>query len=79
MKYETWRQRAAPIIANVISKVGTTDLKTLRSKLREAYPFGFRTNYPYKVWCDEVNRQLIALKVKSPKPLPTDPNQFSIF
>jgi len=48
MKYLTWRERAAPIIARVISEVGTTDLKILRSELREAYPFGLREYYPYK-------------------------------
>ena len=68
-----------PIIAHVISEVGTTDMKTLRSKLREAYPFGLRQSYPYKTWCDEINRQLVSRKVKAPKAMPTDPNQITLF
>ena len=79
MKYLTWRERAAPIIARVISEVGTTDLKTLRSKLREAYPFGLREYYPYKTWCNEINRQLISERVKAPKAIPTDPDQITLF
>jgi hypothetical protein len=79
MKYLTWRERAAPIISRVISEVGTTDMKILRSKLREAYPFGLREYYPYKTWCDEINRQLISEKVKAPKAMLADPDQITLF
>lgn len=79
MKYLTWRERAAPIIARVIPEVGTADMKTLRAKLREVYPFGLREYYPYKTWCDEINRQLISEKVKAPKAMPADPNQITLF
>lgn len=79
LTYKTWRQRATPIIARVISEVRTTDLKALRRKLREAYPFGLREYYPYKTWCDEINRQLISEKVKAPRALPTDPDQITLF
>jgi hypothetical protein len=30
----------------------------IRRALRDAYPFGERAMWPYKVWCDEVRRQL---------------------
>ncbi len=53
-----WRQQAAPIIARVIAEVGRDDEKKLRSALREAYPFGERAMHPYKIWCDEVRRQI---------------------
>ena len=79
MKYLTWREQVAPIIARVISEVGTTDLKTLRAKLREAYPFGLREHYPYKTWCDEINRQLNPEKVKAPKAMSADPDQNTLF
>lgn len=54
----TWRDQAAPIISDVIRRVGREDKKSLRNALREAYPFGERSMYPYKVWRDEVRRQV---------------------
>jgi hypothetical protein len=54
----TWRGKARPIIAGVIARVGTADMASLRKALRAAYPFGPRENFPYKVWCDEVRKQL---------------------
>ena len=49
---------AAPIIAEVINDIGRDDMKELKSKLREAYPFGLREYHPYKIWLDEIKRQL---------------------
>ncbi len=54
----SWRDAAAPIIARVIAAVGRDDEKALRRALHDAYPFGQRHYWPYKVWCDEVRRQL---------------------
>jgi hypothetical protein len=54
----TWRSSAGPKIARVIAEVGTEDMKALRKALREAYPYGERKYWPYKVWCDEIRRQL---------------------
>lgn len=54
----TWRDIARPIIARVISEVGTEDMKLLRAALREAYPFGERRYHPYRIWCHEVRVQL---------------------
>jgi len=54
----SWRDIAAPIIADVLWKVGRQDMKALRKALRDAYPFGQRKMHPYKVWCSEVKRQL---------------------
>ena len=53
-----WREHAASIISKIISEYGTADLKLLRQKLREAYPYGLRQYHPYKIWCDEIKRQL---------------------
>lgn len=44
----TWRQIAAPIIADVIRNVGTNDRTALKAALRAAYPFGPRKYHPYK-------------------------------
>ena len=71
----TWRTHAAPIIARVIAEVGTDDMKALRKALREAYPFWERKYWPYKVWCDEVKRQIqkrLSREVKLP-PSPPGP------
>lgn len=54
---KTWRDSAAKIIAEVISKVGLDDAKALRKALREAYPWGPRKQHPYKIWCDEIRVQ----------------------
>jgi hypothetical protein len=53
----SWRDVAGPIIAKVIAQ-NRGDPKALRRALRDAYPFGERAYWPYKVWCDEVQRQL---------------------
>lgn len=54
----TWRDHCRPIIAEVITRVGTADRKALRKALREAYPYGDRDYHPYKIWCDEIRVQL---------------------
>lgn len=35
-----------------------TDREALKKSLLLAYPFGLKENHPYKVWLDEINRQL---------------------
>lgn len=54
----TWRDMARPIIARVIQEHESDDIRSIRRALREAYPFGERKYWPYKVWCDEVREQL---------------------
>ncbi len=54
----TWREQCSPIIAEVIKTVGTDDMKVLRKALRDAYPYGERRMWPYKVWCSEIRKQL---------------------
>lgn len=57
MTTSIWRTHAAQVISSVINDIGLSDQKALRKALREAYPFGERKYSPYKIWCDEVNRQ----------------------
>lgn len=33
--------------------------KGAKAALKEAYPFGQRAYHPYKIWCDEVRKQLV--------------------
>lgn len=54
----SWVEQAEPIVAEVIRRVGRSDIKLLRKELASAYPFGERTNQPYKAWLAEVRRQL---------------------
>lgn len=54
----SWRDDAAPIIAEVITRVSREDMKVLKKALRDAYPYGERANHPYKIWCSEVRYQL---------------------
>lgn len=59
MTAQSWRDRARPVVAATLAALppdATTQDK--RRALRDAYPFGERAMWPYKVWCDEVRRQL---------------------
>lgn len=56
--YESsWRRISAPIIRRVLSETEENELAR-RKALRDAYPFGERRYHPYKIWCDEIQRQL---------------------
>lgn len=75
-----WRNRAAPIIQEVIGRVGRDDLRALLKALHEAYPFGERRMHPYKTWRDEIRRQLNGRQQpQSPAPPPIAPGQLSLF
>jgi RNA polymerase primary sigma factor len=58
MAWTTWRNDCAPIIADVIKRVGKDDPKALRKALLKAYPYGQRSRHPYKIWRDEIRQQL---------------------
>jgi hypothetical protein len=73
---QTWRSIARPIIAETIKKVGTGDEKVLKKALREAYPFGERAYYPYKVWLDEIK---VQTGKKKGTPMPADPRQKTLW
>jgi len=67
----SWADRAAPIVGEVIRRVGRSDQKALRKALAEAYPFGERANTPYKAWLSEIRRQL-GHPLKTPKADPAN-------
>lgn len=69
----TWRNVARPLIARVIAEVGTEDAKALRQALRDAYPFGQRKYWPYKVWLDEIKHQLAPTPARTIPPGPDGP------
>lgn len=74
----TWREILAPTIARVIGEVGASNDKLLRQALRKAYPCGERAMWPYKVWCDEIHRQL-GTKKKPRRVRVAMENQASLF
>jgi hypothetical protein len=58
MSRSSWRDIATPIIRRVVEENGTADMAKLRRALREAYPWGKKRMHPYRIWRDEVKRQL---------------------
>jgi isocitrate dehydrogenase kinase/phosphatase len=53
-----WRAKARAVIRQVMADHPKADPKELRRLISEAYPFGERKYHPYKIWLDEVSRQL---------------------
>lgn len=79
---KTWREQAAITIRKVIIETESQDMHLLKARLREAYPFGVRKYHPYRIYLDEVKRQLglrRTLKRKSPLPELVPPEQGRLF
>jgi hypothetical protein len=69
MKSQSWRDRARPIIAEVLRMTAGKDENIIRAALFDAYPFGERKRYPYHIWLDEIQRQR---KMKRTRPKTKD-------
>ena len=54
----SWREICTPIIQETLILNEGKPETEIRAALRAAYPFGARQYHPYKVWCDEVRKQL---------------------
>ena len=61
-----WRTKARPIVNEVMDRVGIEDMKGLRAELRNAYPFGQKAMFPYKMWLKEIKFQIAARKRPPP-------------
>lgn len=72
MGIETWRDTAKRTIARVIQENPDADYKTFKKKLKDAYPFGRREHFPYKVWCEQ---QKLTLDTLYPEKKRVDPNE----
>ena len=59
---QSWRDIATPIVAQVLWDNREKTEKEIRKAIKEAYPFGERRMWPYKVWLNEVRRQRGLLK-----------------
>ena len=78
----TWRAASAPIIAQVIAETGRGDMKLLKKKLREAFPWGDHRHHPWKIYYDECQRQLglkPPLRHSGRKPEPVPEEQGKLF
>jgi len=62
----TWRDTCAPIIARVLAETKDQPEEKIKKALFEAYPFGEREHFPYKVWLDEIQNQRHAKKQPTP-------------
>lgn len=62
---KTWRKSAAPLIMEVIKNNPDLSIKDLKKLISKEYPFGERRYHPYKIWLDEVKRQLGLKKNKN--------------
>ncbi len=49
-----WRLASRRTIEEVVAEHGGLPEKDLRKKISDAYPFGERAMWPYKVWLSEV-------------------------
>lgn len=58
MSASHWRGRAEPIIRRIIEANAGKPVSEVKALISKAYPFGPRQYHPYKIWCDEVRRQL---------------------
>jgi hypothetical protein len=63
-----WRASASPIIARVLEETKGRTEKEIREALKLAYPFGERAYYPYKIWLDEIRRQMTGETTSLTKP-----------
>lgn len=62
-----WRDRCRPIVERVLAETADSTEKEQRAALRDAYPFGERKYWPYKVWLDEIAQQT-GKRTKACKP-----------
>jgi len=54
----TWRTKSRRTIDAVVSDNPDATAEELKKLLFDAYPFGTRSHFPYKVWSEEVAKVL---------------------
>jgi hypothetical protein len=85
MSQSYWRGKAKTVIWQTLKDNGINsardafnlsekDKKRIIKAVSDAYPFGQKTNHPYKCWCSEKNDILEALMIKA-KPQKKQNNQ----
>ena len=58
MSNQTWRDVAKAAISDVESQSKHMDYGAFKRALFDAYPFGERKYFPYKMWCSEQAKAL---------------------
>ncbi len=78
----TWRDHCRPIIARVLAEYSGKSVREVRAALKAAYPYGIREHHPYKIWIDEIARQMGRKRPiwhSGPRPAPPpDPRQIGM-
>ncbi len=65
----TWRSKSAEVLRGLVSQVKHLAPEDARRVISQAYPFGPRSNHPYKIWLDECHRTFPHLYRKTAKQL----------
>lgn len=80
---KSWRDHARPIIEATLAPFKAQGIsyktKEMKKALFDAYPFGQRKYHPYKIWLDEIKRQLQGIPFGKSRPIVNDPNQSKLF
>lgn len=64
----TWREEAKRVIMEVHESLPKdATLKQRKKALFDAYPFGLRRWFPYKMWCEEQKKYLAEYGGPAPK------------
>jgi len=63
-----WRLAARQAIQRAIASVEDKNLAKIKKAIDEAYPFGCREYYPYKIWLDEQRKSFYDLGILQKKP-----------
>jgi hypothetical protein len=68
MSMGKWRSKARAVILLALREGANHGLEgdELARFVNEAYPFGLKENFPYKVWRQEFRRHVLGIK-KSPR------------
>ena len=72
-----WRTHAAPIISKIIKNNPSLNNQELKKLISEKYPYGKRAYHPYKIWLDEIKRQLGEKPKLNSRDKSPDPNQLT--
>lgn len=73
-----WRDQAIPIIRAIIERIGIDDKRALQRALSNAYPWGEKRMHPYRIWRDEIRRQLEGQQHRKSHVPPETPGQMSL-
>lgn len=64
----SWEAESMQIIRNVLKDNEHSTESELKQALKDAYPFGERKHWPYKIWLDCVKRALAGRRLSETKP-----------